>query len=292
MRVFIISDMEGVNGVLNLYDWCVPEGFRNAVGCRLLTEEVNAAVSGFFAGGATEVIVYDGHGANGSILGEMLDKRAALQRGRMDFPVMNSSVDALAFVGQHAKAGTANAHLAHTQTEEAVDFRINGVSLGEFGQSTYAFNEINVPAIFAAGDLAMTHEAKKIVPAIVTVAVKEGFNLPLNEVCSADNVFPSESAALHYPRIKVLAEIEKNAKIAAEKFLKMPEAFAVDPLPGTQYIAEAEYRKTSARIAAEVGEYPARKIRTGQHDSIRAVLKEFYTQREWCMPDGEFVTEL
>ena len=211
MRVFIISDMEGVNGVLNLYDWCVPTGSRNAAGCRLLTEEVNAAVSGFFAGGASEVIVYDGHGASGSILGEMLDTRAALQRGRMDFPVMNSNVDVLAFVGQHAKAGSANAHLAHTQTEEAIDFRLNGVSLGEFGQSTYAFNEINVPAIFAAGDLAMTREAEEIVPGIITVAVKEGFNLPVKAECSADNVFPGESAALHYPRARVLAEIEKNA---------------------------------------------------------------------------------
>ena len=292
MRLFIISDMEGVGGVLNLYDWCVPNGSRNAVGCKLLTEEVNAAVNGFFAGGATEVIVYDGHGANGSILGEMLDDRAALQRGRMDFPVINSRVDALAFVGQHAKAGTANAHLAHTQTEEAIDFRLNGVSLGEFGQSAYAFSEINVPAIFAAGDLAMTYEAKNLVQEIVTVAVKEGFNAPVTADCSADEVFIKESAALHYPRAKVLAEIEKGAKLAAEKFLKTPEIFAIKPLPGTEYIAEAEYRKTSVRIAAEVGEYPARKIKTLRHDTIGATLKEFYTQREWCMPDGEFVIEL
>ena len=292
MRVFIISDMEGVNGVLNLHDWCLPDGFRNSAGCRLLTEEVNAAVRGFFAGGAADVIVYDGHGASGSILCEMLDSRASLQRGRMDFPVMNDQVDALAFVGQHAKAGTANAHLAHTQTEEAIDFQINGVSLGEFGQSTYAFNEINVPAIFAAGDLALTLEAQAIMPEIVTVAVKEGFNTPVSEDCPADDVFLRESAALHYPRAGVLAEIEEKARVSAEKFLKTPEVFAIKPLPGTQYIAEAAYRKTSRRIAAEVGEYPARSIKTTCCTTVRAALKEFYTRREWCMIDGEFIKEL
>ena len=292
MRIFIISDMEGVGGVLNLYDWCIPTGRRNAAGCRFLTEEVNAAVAGFFAGGADEVIVYDGHGASGSILSEELDPRAALQRGRMDFPVMNKQIDALAFVGQHAKAGTANAHLAHTQTEEAIDFRINGVSLGEFGQSAYSFNEIGVPTIFIAGDLAATCEARELIPSIVTAAVKAGFNKAASAETSADDVFKLESAALHYPRSKVLKDIECKAKLAAEKLRTVPESFAIKPLPGTAYSAQAEYRQTSRRIAAEVGFFPARRIRTGEHDSVQKVMKEFYTLREWTMPDGEFVTEL
>ena len=67
MRVLIVTDLEGVNGVLNFPDWCTPEGQRNEVGCRFLTEEVNAAVKGFFNAGATEVIVVDGHGSGGSI---------------------------------------------------------------------------------------------------------------------------------------------------------------------------------------------------------------------------------
>ena len=292
MRIFIISDMEGVGGVLNLDDWCLPSGRRNAAGCRFLTEEINAAVAGFFAGGADEVIVYDGHGASGSVLDEELDPRAALQRGRMDFPVMSTRVDALAFVGQHAKAGTANAHLAHTQTEEAIDFRINGVSLGEFGQSAYSFSEKGVPAIFVSGDLAATYEAKKIVPDIIAVAVKEGFNPAVSAATAADDVFKLESSARHYPRSKVLQDIEFSAKLAAEKLRAAPEEFAITPLPGKSYSAQAEYRQTSRRIAQEVGFFPARKIRTNVHNSIQEVMKEFYTQREWTMPDGKFVIEL
>ena len=47
MHVAIITDLEGVGGVLNFPDWCLPDGRRNETGCRFLTEEVNSAVAGF-----------------------------------------------------------------------------------------------------------------------------------------------------------------------------------------------------------------------------------------------------
>jgi D-amino peptidase len=79
MRVFIISDMEGVAGITNwggvgagapLYE----------EGRTLYTEELNAAVRGACVGGATEVVVMDCHGAGGdqsfnSLRPELLDDR-------------------------------------------------------------------------------------------------------------------------------------------------------------------------------------------------------------------------
>ncbi|MBE6403888.1 MAG: hypothetical protein E7039_09245 [Lentisphaerae bacterium] len=292
MRIYIVTDLEGVNGVLNFDDWCVPEGRRNETACRFLTEEVNAAVDGFFTGGATEVIVFDGHGSGGSIRGELLDSRAALQRGCKDFPVSYEEVDAVAFVGQHAKAGTANAHLAHTQTEEAVDFRINGVSLGEFGQIAYTYNELNIPTIFACGDLALTREAAELIPNIYTVAVKEGFNTPQGKDRKAEDLFNFESTAVHYPRAKVLADIRLQCMLAAEKFKNDPDAFAAVPLPGTSYSITAEYRRTSPRLFDLVGDLPERKITTASHTSVAEAIREFYAQREWTKPDGKFITEL
>lgn len=292
MHILIVSDLEGVGGVLNFSDWCVAEGRRNEVACQYLTEEVNAAVEGFFMGGASSVTVFDGHGAGGSIRGEKLDPRAALQRGRMNYPIFNDRADAIAFVGLHAKAGTANAHLAHTQTEEAVDFRLNGVSIGEFGQTAYAYSELNIPSILAVGDKAMTLEARALVPDICTVAVKEGFNAALGMDCSADDLFLRESAALHYPRTQVLAAICSNARKAVEMLQNQPGSFAIKPLPGQQYSAEAEYRQTSRRLLAEVGDYPARRIRTSMCPTIAEALHEFYTRREWCAIDNEFITAL
>ena len=290
MHVLIVTDLEGVGGVLNYPDWCTPAGFRNEAGCRFLTEEVNAAVAGFFAAGATEVTVDDGHGSGGSIRGELLDGRAALQRGSR-VPPDQDPCDVLAFVGQHAKAGTPNAHLAHTQTPEAVDFRINGVSLGEFGQIAYIYyNDRNIPTIFAAGDLALTKEAKELVPGIFTTAVKEGFNRPLDMSCPAGEVMARQSAAVHYPRAQVLASIRKEAGLALQKYLSDPGSFAMKPLPGP-YRAEAEYRATSPKLIPLVGDLPPRRITPGLHDTVDGAFREFYYY-EWRKPDPEHHTLL
>ncbi len=80
MKIVIVTDMEGVAGILNHGDWVVHAGRFFAKGQRLLTHEVNAAVDGLFKGGATEVVVLDGHG-QGGIDPELLDERAELQRG-------------------------------------------------------------------------------------------------------------------------------------------------------------------------------------------------------------------
>lgn len=77
MRVIIISDMEGVAGIVK---WAqVTAGESQYEECRkLYTEEINAAVRGARAGGATDVVVMDCHGAGGShsfnsLVHEMLD---------------------------------------------------------------------------------------------------------------------------------------------------------------------------------------------------------------------------
>jgi D-amino peptidase len=291
MRVLIITDLEGVNGVLNFPDWCVPEGRRNETGCRFLTEEVNAAAAGFFGAGATEVIAVDGHGSGGSLRDELLDPRVALQRGAKVAPTFNDDCDVAAFIGQHAKAGTPNAHLAHTQTGEAVDFRINGVSLGEFGQLSYGFYELGIPVIFASGDLALTYEAKELIPNIFTAAVKEGFNAPLDATCPADQVMARQSAALHYPRQQVLSNIQQQARLAMQTYLSDPKAFPIKPLEGP-YVAEAEYRATAPKYIPLLGDLPPRRITTSAHATVAGAFKEFYGQLEWGKPEGEHYTLL
>lgn len=69
MKIYIMTDMEGVCGVLNHDDWVMPSGRYYEEGKKLLTLEVNAAVEGFLSEGATQVLVVDGHGAGGLIPG-------------------------------------------------------------------------------------------------------------------------------------------------------------------------------------------------------------------------------
>ena len=60
MKVFLSSDMEGTAGVVD-WEQCVGDGPQAAAGRRLLLDEVNAAIEGALAGGATEIVVNDSH---------------------------------------------------------------------------------------------------------------------------------------------------------------------------------------------------------------------------------------
>src|SRR5262249_41479218 len=60
MKVFVSTDMEGTAGVVD-WEQCVGDGPEAAAGRKLLLGEVNAAIEGAMAGGATEIVVNDSH---------------------------------------------------------------------------------------------------------------------------------------------------------------------------------------------------------------------------------------
>ena len=55
MKILMMTDLEGVAGILNFVAWCTPEGRYYDKAKRLLTQEVNAAAKGFFDGGVEAV---------------------------------------------------------------------------------------------------------------------------------------------------------------------------------------------------------------------------------------------
>src|SRR5438874_12145386 len=64
MRILIMSDMEGVSGIV-VWEQVNGGAPLYEEGRRLYTEEINAAVRGAKAAGATEIVVVDCHGAGG-----------------------------------------------------------------------------------------------------------------------------------------------------------------------------------------------------------------------------------
>ena len=60
-RIFIVTDMEGVGGVNNADEQLLPGQRRFEETHRLLLGELNAAIEGVLAAGASEVVVWDGH---------------------------------------------------------------------------------------------------------------------------------------------------------------------------------------------------------------------------------------
>ena len=65
MKILMVTDMEGVAGVVSFVDQSYPDGRYYDAGKRLVTGEVNAAVDGLLDAGVEEVLVWDGHGAGG-----------------------------------------------------------------------------------------------------------------------------------------------------------------------------------------------------------------------------------
>ena len=81
MKIYVSADIEGVAGVVS------PEQGRpgNAEyerARRLMTEEVNAAIEGALAGGATAILVNDSHGPMTNLLPELLNPAAELILGK------------------------------------------------------------------------------------------------------------------------------------------------------------------------------------------------------------------
>ncbi|NIA13021.1 MAG: hypothetical protein GWP08_02990 [Nitrospiraceae bacterium] len=223
MRIMLMTDLEGVAGVKNAEDWICPHSPYYATATKLLTAEANAAVEGFFAGGATYVQVADGHGAGGIDI-ERLDPRVEYARGWPEaWPFhLDEGFDGVAWVGQHAKASTELAHLPHTQSFRYVDLQVNGVSIGELGQLALCASELGIPPFFASGDVALTKEAVALAPDIVTCAVKRGVTRGSGEECTMAEYERRNSGAVHFPPARACAAIRKAAEAAAWKLKRNP----------------------------------------------------------------------
>lgn len=249
MKVFIMTDLEGVAGVLNRQDFVLWDSRYYEKAKDLLTLEVNAAVEGFSEAGATEILVADGHGA-GAIQPELLDERAMLIRGFPDpYPFgLTADFDVAATVGQHAKAGTPYAHICHTGSQHVIDFTVNGISIGEFGQMALCAGELGIPMIFGAGDYAFCREAEELAPGIETVAVKRGLVPGTGDECTFEEYRNRNHAAIHVSPAKSRNMIKEGAFKALKRFTADRSGFTVLRFT-PPYEAVIKYRPGEGRSA-------------------------------------------
>ncbi len=169
-RIFIISDAEGVAGVCH-QDQTNPKGTDMPA---LLTGEVNAAVDGFLAGGADEVIVWDGHGMATNLSATTIHPRAKLIMGALPAVMtLDRKYTAVAFVGQHAMGNVQNAIMAHSFSSLGIQYmKLNGKPVGEIDVRAAMAGHFGSPVIFLSGDQAAAEELHAIVPKAVTAVVK------------------------------------------------------------------------------------------------------------------------
>jgi D-amino peptidase len=172
--VFLITDAEGVAGVCR-QDQTDPKDVEMR---QLLTGEINAAVAGFFEGGAVDVFVWDGHDGSQTLSALTIDPRAHLVMGALPSTMlMERRYSAVAFVGQHARADTAGGVLAHSYSSLGIQtILMNGKPVGEIETRAALAGWFHVPVVFLSGDTAAARQLREIEPDAETAEVKEGID--------------------------------------------------------------------------------------------------------------------
>lgn len=170
--VFMITDAEGVAGI------CRQEQTdpKDPELRQLLTGEINAAVEGFLEGGVDEIVVWDGHDGSATLSVSTIHPKAKLMIGAGGLAMtMERGYSALAFLGQHAKAGVRAGIMAHSYSSLGIqNILLNGKPVGETETRTMLAGWYNTPVILLTGDEAAVAEMKALVPEAETAAVKVG----------------------------------------------------------------------------------------------------------------------
>lgn len=180
MRVYMSVDMEGLAGVALREQISRYLGGRQyQQGRRLVAAEVNAAVAGAFAGGATDVIVHDNHGSSMNLPIEQLDPRVHVYMGNLPYPqhaVLEPDIDVYICLGYHAAQGRLHAFRDHTVSSSRwSDVWLNGIAVGELGLSAACAGYFGIPVGLVVGDDKVCAEARALLgPAVEVVSVKIG----------------------------------------------------------------------------------------------------------------------
>jgi len=183
VRVHVISDMEGVAGIVAWEQVSGGEALFEE-GRKLYTEEINAAVRGAKAAGATEIVVMDCHGAGkgwtfNSLIPEDLDPACeyVVQSEWTEYTeLLEQGCDAALFVGMHARAGTQAGVMSHTISgRDYQNLWFNDTLVGETGINAALCGHWTCPVLMVTGDEATCAEARELLgDGLTTVAVKHG----------------------------------------------------------------------------------------------------------------------
>lgn len=177
IKVFISADMEGITGVVQPSQ-LGPAGFEYARAREWMTAEVNAAIDGARAAGATEFVIADSHGNGQNLLLDKLPPDVQVVRGFPRPLSMMQGIDdsfaAAVFIGYHASEMTTDAVRGHTfSSAKLLGVSLNGTEVSEGTYNAAIAGHFGVPVVFASGDSKAVAQIKAAVPAIEGVVVKE-----------------------------------------------------------------------------------------------------------------------
>ncbi|WP_111719042.1 M55 family metallopeptidase [Homoserinimonas sp. OAct 916] len=247
MKVWISFDMEGVAGIVD-WEQCRPgSGEAYTLGCALLQDEVNAAIEGAIAGGATEVVLNDSHSRMANLDPRKIAGNAQYISGRHKpyymMQGLDGSFDAIFFLGYHGSISGKTSAMSHTYNPEVFSgAKVNGRYVGESGINALVAEHYGVPIALVTGDSVTADETRPFAEGAVNVTTKESISR-----FSAKNLHPTESCDL----IRAGAE-EAMRKVAAGKM----------PLPGLASPSTLDLEMQTADMA-DVATWARGTVRTG-----------------------------
>lgn len=245
MRVLIMSDMEGVGGIVR-WDQVNYGAPLYEEGRELYTQEINAAVRGAKRAGADRVVVVDCHGAGGdgsfnSLVPKLLDADCQWVAGHTwgrYTEMLEEGCDAALMVGMHARAGTPDGVLCHTistTTWRAVWF--NDQLVGEFGINAALCGHYGVPTVLITGDEATCRQGRELLgDGLVSVQVKKGL---------------TRNSARLLPPVHARERIEQGAYEALKDVGRAPKPYV--PAEPTTITIELSTVDTANRFMGRAG---------------------------------------
>ena len=221
LKVLVLYDMEGVSGASNVRHTDFDSQPEYGQARESLTADVNAAIAGLKAAGATEIIVVDGHGSGNATGPDVLEEKLLppakmISRDRPFDIYMDSydqSVDAIVAVAMHAGAGNQTGFLSHTYTIEDTQYKVNGIPFNESMILAMGAARYGIPLITVSGDDQLEKEIRRFLPWIRYAVVKHAVD---------------RSKAEPLPREEVTRRIENAARegLLALESARLPEITA------------------------------------------------------------------
>ena len=180
LKIYVNTDLEGISGVFNFTQTREKGSPENLQACEYFMGDLDAVIQGLRDGGATEVVVLDGHG-NQAVVPHLMSPGANWITGRPrpgagTLSLLDSSFAAMVMVGFHAMNGTPDGVLCHTQSSKTENrYWYNDIESGELVQNAVIAGYYNVPVVMVTGDVATCREATHFFgDKCVTVATKRG----------------------------------------------------------------------------------------------------------------------
>ena len=273
MKVWMSLDMEGVAGIVD-WDQCRPGSPAYALGCELLQDEVNAAVEGAIAGGATEVVLNDSHSRMANLDPRRIAGEARYISGRHKPMYMmqglDDSVDAIFFVGYHGSISGEASTMSHTYNPEVFSgARLNGRHVGESGINALVADHYDVPIAFVSGDEVTWQETAPFAEGAVNVVTKHSITR-----ASALNLHPTESCHL------IRAGAEEAVRRVAAGEVRTPRIERPAALDLEMQTADMADVATWARRAERTGLREVRIAGDDLLDVFRAFVAVNYITRQ------------